>query len=240
VVTTLNRKVWIPKTIRDGIALTEKEEIERERLEQLKHPSPDIALSTSIAMLITQGYGDLRVVYIKGSFTEEIGSSEPTQTKYGGKYTSQVFHHAVDWKNKNGEIMDGATTLDDIFKEEGSFSIEEMVVLQPYEYKDPTSGSIIKTNSYHHFKLFSFKPKIFDRIFGKIPSQQIYDMIKQTKNQWKTQGNDPEALSRIRDTLILSRVNKNTHPVVYTLWGYRKALVLKEAQTFHENGLEIG
>lgn len=236
-VTTLNKKVWLPKTIRDGFVLSEKEKTERMEEEERQHPTPDIALSTSIAMLIAQGYGDLLVVYVEGDYTKELASSTPEQTKYGGKYTSEIFHHHIEWGDKNG-IRDQAATLQDIFDNEGSFTINRMVILQPYDYKG-SNGNIFETYSYHYFKLFSFKPRIFEVRFGKIPSMKIFQMLKQEKEQWKKQGNDPETLNRIRDTLLLSRVNKNARPEVYRIWSGRKALVLREGRTFHEDGLEI-
>lgn len=236
-VTTLSKKIFISRTYRNQVALTEEEDIKRMEEEERKNPTPDIALSTSIAMLIAQGYGHLRIISIIGNYTDEEGSTPLTKTKYGATYHATVFHHPVEWGDKSW-VLNQSTTLDDIFKEEGPFTIKEMVVLQPYKYNDENKN-IFDTVSYHYFEQFSFKPKIFLRNFGKIPSQAIMNILQDEKRKWQDKARDPEELQRMRDTLLLSRVNRNTHPNVYQIWQNRNALVLKEGNTFQEFGLEI-
>lgn len=189
-----------------------------------------IALPNSSQFLMDLGMGDLRIGLIDGSFTKTVDTTLPAETRFGVKTTRTVEEHRIKWGSKTLPY-DKTVAFEEIYNAEGPFIITRMIVQWPYEKEVVDSygvPQIIESISLHEFRKWPFKPGLFKKLFDRMPSHPLYELLLREKKKWAKRSGDMESLKRMRDTWLINRPPREVPYRVYKLWYGKGAMILPE------------
>jgi hypothetical protein len=192
-----------------------------------------VAIPNNTKILMDLGAGDLHIGFIEGNYSKNV-ESHIDKTEYGDHYQTAIEGKRIHWgtssRMKHGALPFAETkTLQEIYEVEGEFAITSMEVQAPYERKIVTNGvpSTIECIALFFFAAWPFKPKMIRKILDRMPSQKVWERIKQKRVEWI---HDEETRKRQRDTWLINKMPEGIPEYVYKLWLDQSfAMILPES-----------
>lgn len=196
-----------------------------------------IAIPNSIAMLCDDSINldSLHVGYIEGLYNEIIRHDKLEPTKFGSQFNEERVGKFVKFgKLKKPYLSFNETiTIRELYESEGNFTITRLMVEFMYHDKVVYNGvpQDVQRVVLHHFKKWNFSPTFLAKIFDRVPSHPLYNLIKKERDNFLKRTGDKEAFKRLRSTWLVNKPNENEAiPYnVYKLWYGRGALIIPES-----------
>lgn len=174
-----------------------------------------VAIPNNTKMLVDLGAGSLHIGLIEGNYSKTI-DHDSEKTEFGEHYQKTVEGKRIHW-GKKSLPFNQTKKLEEIYDAEGEFTITRMEIQAPYEQKVVVNGvpSTIESIAFFMFNSWSFKPKMIRKIFDRMPSSKLYNLIKMKCKQWKvkkgTQKHQP-------DTWLINKMPEGIPAYAYKLW----------------------
>lgn len=194
-----------------------------------------IALLNSLRSIDILGGGQLKVTELHGQFSRNIETHD-------APFSSSVVHnhlhrlseiYFISWKSKgNGE----AKTVSEIVKElekDGcpDVFLKSLTIIRPWTKYTEYLMENVETNKSFTFHPHPFKPSVFSRLKGRMPSLRLYSRMKELRKILSVDLDD-DTKKRWRDILLVNYPHQSfSNQEIRQLWGSEPCcILLKESK----------